>query len=145
MYNKIVLAYDGSEMGQQALLGCKEIAELTLAEVFLIAVLPPRVEIASGEGILSTAMYDEADREQYRKVLDEGLRRLSDLGHAVRGELGQGDAVDEICNYANRVGADLIVVGHKHRTGWAQRWWRQSVSKSLIEWAPCNVLIVISR
>lgn len=145
MYNKIVLAYDGSEMGQRALLGCREIAELTLAEVFLIAVLPPSMEVASGEGTFSTAVYEIAERENYQRVLEDGLRRLAELGHAVRGELGRGDAIKEICNYAIKVGADLIVVGHKHREGWAQRWWRQSVSKSLIELAPCNVLIVISR
>lgn len=144
MVKKIVLAYDGSEIGQNALLGCKEIAELTHSEMFLIAVVPPPMEMASGEGTFSTARYEEAERNRFREVLDDGLRRLSALGVTATGEVGYGDTIVEISNYASRVGADLIVVGHKHREGWVNRWWRRSVSKSLIELAPCNVLIVIT-
>jgi nucleotide-binding universal stress UspA family protein len=144
MYNRIVLAYDGSEMGQEALLGCREIAELTLAEVFLIAVLPPSMEIASGEAIVDLSRFEDEERSRYRAILDDGVKRLAALGHAVRGELGCGDAVTEICGFASRVGADLIVVGHRHREGWATQWWQASVSKSLIEKAPCNVLVVVT-
>jgi nucleotide-binding universal stress UspA family protein len=39
----------------------------------------------------------------------------------------------------------VIVVGHKHLDSWAARWWRGSLSKSLIEHAPCSVLVVITR
>jgi nucleotide-binding universal stress UspA family protein len=47
---------------------------------------------------------------------------------------------------AKSVNADLIVLGHKHLDSWAARWWRgASVSQSLIEIAPCSVLIVIGR
>ena len=145
MYRKIVLAYDGSEMGQQALLGCKEIAELAQSELYLIAVVPPAIELASGEGTFSTADYEESERRRFREVLDDGLKRLGALGRSATGEVGYGDTIVEISEYAARVGADLIVVGHKHREGWVNRWWRRSVSKSLIEHAPCSVLIVITR
>ena len=56
-----------------------------------------------------------------------------------------GDPVTEIARYAREIGADLIVVGHRHLDSWAQRWWRGSVSKALIEHAPCNVLVAITR
>ena len=47
---------------------------------------------------------------------------------------------------AKAVDADLIVLGHKHLDSWAARWWRgASVSQSLIEIAPCSVLIVVVR
>jgi nucleotide-binding universal stress UspA family protein len=72
------------------------------------------------------------------------LRRLGDSGHRVRGEVVMGDAVDEITRYAREVDADLIVVGHKHLDSWAARWWRGSVSKTLIEHAPCSVLVAIT-
>ena len=57
----------------------------------------------------------------------------------------KGDPVQELARAAERLQADLIVVGHKHLEGWAARWWRGSVSKSLIEHAPCSVLVVITR
>ena len=61
------------------------------------------------------------------------------------GEVVTGDPVQELAKAASRLQADLIVVGHKHLDGWAARWWRGSVSKHLIEHAPCSVLVVITR
>jgi nucleotide-binding universal stress UspA family protein len=77
--------------------------------------------------------------------LADGLQRLSDEGFQATGDLLLGDTVDEIVGYAEKISADLIVVGHQHLKSWAARWWRGSVSKSLIERAPCNVLVVIAR
>jgi len=53
--------------------------------------------------------------------------------------------VNEIAHCARRIEADLIVVGHKHLDGWAARWWQGSISKALIEQAPCSVLVVITH
>ena len=39
MYKKILLAYDGSDAGQQALLDCKEIAQMEQSELHLLAVV----------------------------------------------------------------------------------------------------------
>lgn len=47
--------------------------------------------------------------------------------------------------FARQIEADLIVVGHKHRDGWAARWWSGSTSPALIEHAPCSVLVVITQ
>jgi nucleotide-binding universal stress UspA family protein len=55
-----------------------------------------------------------------------------------------GETVDEITQYARKMEADLVVVGHKHLDSWAARWWRGSVSSSLIEHSPCSVLVVIT-
>ena len=76
-------------------------------------------------------------------VLDDGLRRLSESGWTARGEVVTGEAIDEITKYARKIGADLVVVGHKHLDSWAARWWRGSISGALIEHAPCSVLVVI--
>jgi hypothetical protein len=40
MYGKIVLAYDGSQEGQKALINCKEMASWTNAEIHLLSVIP---------------------------------------------------------------------------------------------------------
>ncbi|MDO8756353.1 MAG: universal stress protein, partial [Polaromonas sp.] len=87
----------------------------------------------------------EHEKEKYTAILDEGLRQLAGAGHQARGEVVVGETVDEITKYAKKINADLIVVGHKHLDGWAARWWRGSVSKSLIEHAPCSVLVAITH
>ena len=145
MYQRILLAYDGSESGQKALLGCQEIAEWSHAEMYLIAVMPsPAVYIAVDGGFYDSGR-DEEDKQRFRAILEDGLRRLKDAGRTARGEMLVGDAVQEITEYAKKIDADLIVVGHKHLKGWAARWWRGSTSASLIENANCNVLVVITQ
>jgi nucleotide-binding universal stress UspA family protein len=145
MYKRILLAYDGSQPGQKALLDGNEIAQWSRSEIFLVAVMPPPAALIGGEGFVYDARGEEEERKRYEAILGEGLRSLSDSGHRARGEVVVGDAVDEITRYAREVDADLIVVGHKHMDSWAARWWRGSVSKTLIEHAPCSVLVVITR
>jgi len=145
MYKRIVLAYDGSQPGQKALLDGEEIAQWSRSEMFLVAVMPPPAALIGGEGFVYDARGEEEERKRYEAILGEGLRKLSESGHRARGEVVVGDAVDEITRYAREVDSDLIVVGHKHLDSWAARWWRGSVSKTLIEHAPCSVLVVITR
>lgn len=145
MYKRILLAYDGSGSGQKALLDCSDIAQWAQAELSLVAVMPSPATFIGVEGGVYDASAEERDRQQYEDILAEGLRRLEEAGHKASGEVIVGDAVDEIARFAKKIGADLIVVGHRHLEGWAARWWRGSVSKALIEHAPCNVLVVITH
>jgi nucleotide-binding universal stress UspA family protein len=143
MYKTIVLAYDGSESGQKALLDCQEIGQWSHARLFLVAVMPPPVPTMAVEVWSYSPEAEEAEKARYQAVLDAGVGRLRDAGLEVQGELVTGNSVDEIVRVAKAVGAELIVVGHKHLKSWTERWWRGSVSKSLIEHAPCSVLVVI--
>jgi nucleotide-binding universal stress UspA family protein len=145
MYKRILLAYDGSESGQKALLDCHDIAQWSQSELFLVAVMPPATIQIAVEGAVYDSVGEEQLRAKYREILEDGLRRLSDSGHKVRGELLIGDSVHEITQFARKIDADLIVVGHKHLEGWAARWWRGATSPALIEHAPCSVLVVITR
>lgn len=144
MYKTIVLAYDGSEAGQRALLECQEIGQWSQAQLHLVAVMPPPVAMIAGEAWAYGPERDNEEKARYQAVLDQGLSRLRDAGLEVHGEVVTGISVDEIVRVAHRVQAQLIVVGHKHLESWAARWWRGSVSKSLIEFAPCSVLVVIT-
>lgn len=145
MYKRILLGYDGSESGQQALLDSREIAQWSHAELVLVAVMPLPVASLGPEGGVYDPAVEEVERERYRAVLEAGVVRLGQAGLQARGEVLIGDPVQELARAAGRLQADLIVVGHKHLEGWAARWWRGSVSKHLIEEAPCSVLVVISR
>lgn len=146
MYRNIVLAYDGSDSGQRALLDCQEIGQWSQAQLHLIAVMAPLAPVLAGEAWAYGPAPEEIDAEKarYQSVLDAGVNRLRAAGLEVRGEVVTGHSVDEIVRFANANQADLIVVGHKHLESWAARWWRGSVSKSLIEFAPCSVLVVIT-
>lgn len=147
MYKRILLAYDGSESGQKALLDCQDIAQLSQSELFLIAVMPPTTAYVGFEAGVYQSSPEEIEQQtqKYDGILDDGLRRLADAGRAATGEVVVGESVDAITQFARKIGADLIVVGHKHLDGWAARWWRGSLSRSLIEYAHCSVLVVITH
>ena len=144
MYKRILLAYDGSDAGQKALLDCQDIAQWSQSELFLIAVMPSAMSFVGLEGGVYDMELEEREKKKHRAVLDDGLRRLSQAGYAAKGEVLVGEAVDEITKYARKIEANLIVVGHKHLDSWAARWWRGSISGALIEHAPCSVLCVIT-
>lgn len=145
MYKKILLAYDGSASGQQALLASHDIAQWSHAELTLIAVMAlPLTTIGPESGVFNPTLL-ESEENRYKTILDSGLHQLAEAGLKARGEVLTGDAVHEISRCAKRIEADLIVVGHRHLDSWAARWWRSSVSPSLIELAPCSVLVVVTH
>ncbi len=144
MYKRILLAYDGSESGQKALLNCRDIAQWSRSELFLVAIMPPAAINVAADGVFYDGGSDaESERQRYQDILADGLKQLSDAGHVATGEVLVGDSVEQISNYARQIGADLIVVGHRHLDSWAARWWRGSSTRALIEHAPCSVLVVI--
>lgn len=145
MYKRILLAYDGSEAGQKALLDCREIANWNQSSISLVAVMSLSVGVMGIEGgYYSTEMIDQ-ERQKYQQTLNDGVRRLAEAGYQAHGEVLVGDVVQEVTRCAKTLGADLIVVGHRHLDNWAARWWRGSVSSALIEHAPCSVLVVITH
>ena len=145
MYKKIILAYNGSVAGQKALLDSRDLAAWGQAELHLVAVMPLNLNTVVAEGIVYSAQEERQQLQAYEKVLQDGIQRLETLGFKASGELLSGDAIQEICACANRIAADLIVVGHQHKKGWIGRWWSGSISKSLVEEAPCSVLVSILK
>ena len=147
MYKRILLAYDGSDSGQKALLASLDIAQWSHAELYLVAVMPnvSSLVMGSAEGGVFIDPNNGDARVQYQAVLDRGLQQLTAAGVSAKVELLVGESVEEITRYAKNIDADLIVVGHKHLDGWAARWWRGSSSPSLIEHAPCSVLVSITQ
>ena len=145
MYKRILLAYDGSECGQKALLDCQELAQWSQSELTLVAVMPQHMDVMGMEGAVYDPHLMAQEKQALQSVLDEGMRRLAAAGHAATGEVLVGETVDEITKHARKISADLIVVGHKHLDSWAARWWRGSVSKTLIEHSPCSVLVAITQ
>ncbi|HNW03465.1 MAG TPA: universal stress protein [Burkholderiaceae bacterium] len=145
MYKRILLAYDGSESGQKALLDCQDLAQWSQSELTLVAVMPLHMDLMGMGGGVYDPQLMEQEKAALQDVLDDGLQRMQAAGHKATGTVLVGEIVDEITKHARLISADLIVVGHRHLDSWAARWWRGSISKVLIEHAPCSVLVAIIR
>ena len=143
-YRKILLAYNGSQEGKRALFECADLASFLQAETHLLAVasMPPSLFLT--EGFVPEELLEE-EKKRTQSVLDEGIRTLRDKGFNATGQLAVGEPVEEICRLAKGIGADLIVVGHNQNTSFAARWWKGSVGASLLDYAPCSILIAMSK
>ena len=142
MFKKILMAYNGSRDGKEALLQCCEIASFTKAETHLLAVAGMPSSMFLTEGFLPEELLEE-EKKRAQEVLEEGVAQLRDRGYAVTGHLAVGEPVEEICRLASEIGAGLIVVGHERRG--IARWWHGSVGKMLLDHAPCSVFIALTR
>jgi len=138
MYNKILLAYDGSIEGRRALREGARIAQLCRAEVFLLAV----VEVSAGTGTLEggLAIPITEQVEIYQNILGEGVERLKAMGFSATARLSMGEAGREIAAAAEEIGANLVVIGHRP-DGPLARWWFSSVGTYLVKHLRCSVLV----
>ena len=141
MFRKVLLAYDGTVEGRRALAQGADVAFCMKSETYLLAICQSYLSTSIPEGV--TPELAQCEDERAQAILDEGVARLQEHGVAARGSLEYGNAVDRIAETAARVGADLIVVGHKHRSGLA-RWWSESDEESLLERVRCSVLVAVA-
>ena len=144
MFQKILLAYNGSQEGKTALLSCAVVASLSNAETHLLAVAGMPSSMFLTEGFLPEELMED-EKKRAQEVLDEGIAQLKTQGHQATGHLAVGEPVEEISRLASALKVDLIIVGHSQKTSKASRWWRGSVGKTLLNISPCSVLIALQR
>ncbi len=143
-YSKILLAYNGSVEGKRALFEAADLAVFLNAETHLLAVasMPPSLFLT--EGFVPEELLEE-EKKRTQTVLDEGIRTLRERGFNATGHLAVGEPVEEICRLAKQLGIHLIVVGHNQTSSFAARWWKGSVGATLLDYAPCSLLIALSK
>jgi len=143
MYEKILLAYDGTREARTVLKEGAELAQRCGAEVQLMAVVSPSAGITFAEAAEPTGLADEEEKH-VEEVLAEGLEKLKARGLKAETILCKGDPAVEILAQARNSKADLIVLGHRHRTAFS-RWWRSSVAEEILAGAPCSLLVAVAE
>ncbi len=138
MYGKVLLCYDGTREGRKALRQGADVVICMKANAHLLAIVQHHIATAIPEGV--TPELARSEDERANALLQEGVQWLRDRGVAASGSLEYGAAVECIAATADRIGADLIVLGHKHR-GPLARWWSQSEEASLLERVTCSILV----
>ena len=143
MFTNLLLAFDGTREGREALREAAALAGKLNAKVHLLSV----VNLTAGEMMAeSTVGADilEIEQNEMRKVLEEGIAELRNAGLEAAGALSQGpSAAQDIAAFARRIGADLIVLGHRDQ-GFLKRLWNGSVGQQLLAHTPCSVLIAVA-
>ena len=143
MFQRIVVALDGSTLAEQALDEARELSRLTGAPLHLLRVADvTRLRFGANEAALAyAALGEEIGQEaaESRAYLDELAGRLGQDGAAVTVEVRTGFAATELIE-ATKPGDVLVLASHGR--GGVARWLLGSVAEEVTRHARVPVLLV---
>ena len=156
MYRNILLCYDGTIEGRNALKEGTGMAVAMKAHTHLLAILRSdgadlRSELAQSAGaaqsqrsaaMLRPSQLHNEQQQVAMQILREGIDWLKARHLDAQGQVVFGDPASHIAACARTLAIDLIVVGH-HRRGRLERWWSEDGDAALLEIAPCSVLVAM--
>jgi nucleotide-binding universal stress UspA family protein len=138
MFNKILVAIDGSQASEKALAAAVDLAAHYKADLTALSVAEmPEV----------VAMVDEVDEirqsteAHFRKIGEAAVEYARSRGVALRSVVVRGHAADAIVRYAESEGMNLVVIG-QHGHSRITRFFLGSTSDRVSEHCPCSVMIV---
>lgn len=143
---KILVATDGTQHSRAAL---EKVADFKLGsedEISIVSVVdmavPMSVDMYGGY-ITPTADIEKNVREVAEKILEDAKNYISEQikDVAVNTEILYGSPDSRIVETAEKIAADLIIVGSHGYNRW-ERILLGSVSDSVVHHAPCSVLVV---
>ena len=142
MFRSIVVGTDGSESAALAVAGAAELARLMGATLHVATVGGAATSAMLGDPLAGAAAMSVA-AEETRDELNEIVERAADPARAegviVATHALIGSAAQALCDLAESVGADLLVVGNRGMKG--GRRFLGSVPNTISHHAPCSVLI----
>ena len=146
MYRKILVPLDGSALSESVLehviaiaSGCK------VPEVVLIRVSQPLDQTVTIAVDYETASeLDNAHREEAVSYLEQVATGLKEKGLLVNTVVIKGKPAEEILNYAQSSGVDMIIMSSHGRSG-ATRWVLGSVADKVIRHSTVPVIIEPAR
>lgn len=134
--NSILCPTDFGDSSEQSLRIAWQLARDRRARLTTLHVVPKAV-------VSHVERVSELSPEQARKKLWDSMRlpRAEEESLDVEHRLEEGDAVQAILRVAQETRCELIVMGKHIRSGWS-RWLLGGVAESIIQKAPCSVLVV---
>ena len=146
-YEKILIAVDGSDETDEVLRAATALQSRQLEKYRVITVIPPMLAGVGGvDGMSFTAGWPLQEMEgQLAREVTAGVReRIARFGIAPdQSAVAFGRPAAEIRGYADRIGADLIVIGSHGRRGVVGL--LGSTANGVVHGTPCDVLIVHVR
>jgi nucleotide-binding universal stress UspA family protein len=137
MIRRIVLAYDGSAASAKARELAFDLAKRYAARLVVLSVArPPEF----GDEVETEAVIENS-RAYHEGLLRPIKQRTAGAGIDAAFLVTVGHPTEQIIAEAEREHADLIVLGHRGKTLF-QRMRLGSVSKQVVQYAECPVLVV---
>jgi nucleotide-binding universal stress UspA family protein len=149
MYNEILVPLDGSELSRTALPHARELAKAFGAHITLLAVIEPPVagyywatDPYSAAAARSAVEWQESrEIEMAERFLQETCDNLKADGVDATYRILEDDPGSAICDCAQSISADLIVMSTHGRSG-ISRWVYGSVAEKVLRGSSAPVLLV---
>jgi nucleotide-binding universal stress UspA family protein len=137
MTKHLLVAFDASPSAQKALEFALELCRVLEAELYVLAVVRPP---EPADDVETEAVIENAT-EYFEKQFADLSEKVKAAGVKAKFEIAVGHPADQIVHQAEAHGIDHIVMGHRGHT-FFRRWLLGSVSKQVIDHAPCTVTVV---
>jgi nucleotide-binding universal stress UspA family protein len=134
---KILVALDNSEYAFNALRKAMDIAKKENAEITIYSVYSDLLEV---EGLSLESRESLAQHAEEIVARGKAIAEKADVFVKTVIESGPSPA-DNIVSYAERNKMEMIIMGHKSRTG-LERLLIGSVAVKVVTYAPCSVLVI---
>jgi nucleotide-binding universal stress UspA family protein len=138
MFERILLAVDGSEYGYKAAKVAADLARCMKAELRILVVYDP-IPPYLGEPNLQNVI--NARLGEAQEILDKAVEAVGDLPTEIHTEIVEGNSAEVIISVAKTRESDLIVMGSRG-LGRLAGLVLGSTSQKVVSHAPCPVLIV---
>jgi nucleotide-binding universal stress UspA family protein len=137
MYTHVIVGYDGSPSGRDALSLGKRLAAAGNAALSVVYVHPYMARVADAE---ADPAVEQSWREDAERVLDEARATLAGVPRAAFHAMADPSPARALHEAADEAGATLIVVGSTHRRGLG-RVFPGSTADQVVHAAPCAVAV----
>jgi nucleotide-binding universal stress UspA family protein len=137
MMQRVLIAYDGSPSAERAFRFALGLVKPFAADVVLLSVVQP----PEPAEMVETSAWLDAANEHYARDFAKLQEAARAAGITLTTKVATGHPAEQIIHEAAEQKADLIVMGHRGKSVF-QRWLLGSVSKRVLSYSPCAVLIV---
>jgi len=127
MFKTVLFPLNRSQETSQAVAVAIDLVQKYQASLYLLSVTEPDAT--------------ESDRNSSQDLIKEVEAYFDQVGISVKTKLAEGKAAFIICDFADEINADLIVMGSRGMS-LAEEHPDDSVSQKVINLSPCAVLVV---
>lgn len=142
MQQRIILAFDGSLDSLNRLLRAEKLTSWRGDLLFLVAIIPRPVQVCVYEPHFFSPSISLEEFEEIKSHLNEGRDQLLKNGFDAKAEVVYDDSSHSVMSSLQKIKPDLVVAVRRPQPQKNAHWRKKSITVSLIDWAPCALLIL---
>ncbi|GBO52213.1 hypothetical protein APA_5303 [Pseudanabaena sp. lw0831] len=128
MFKTVLFPLNRSQETRQAVAVAIDLIQKYQAQLYVLSVADPEAT--------------DSDRESSQELIKEIEAYFAEVGIVVKTKIAEGKTAFVICDFADEINADLIVMGSRGMSLTEEHPDGSSVSQKVINLSPCPVLVV---